>query len=382
VVAHSSQLGKPLHEVPAAFSVGGLVQALVAAPVGMPAEMYVGVPAAVLAAAAAANAGPGNAARPAHLAVLCGSAAGGDAANAAGAPGGGRVAQQIEQALAQAAAMDAAAASIASTGAAEDGGADVEAVGDAREHAMADARAAVALAGRMAERAYLMEPRLFNRAAFRAAEIPAANGHFTARALAAFYARLGGALMAGAASPPRAQALVPAPRLRQATRCHAVEAPISLAAAFAPHGGAGGGSATTPADLTRTVRWGLGFQLYPPGASLGAPRTNDPDVAAVEEEVEQAGAFRMLADTEPLAAQRRPRSGVGAATVGGASGSARAFGHTGLGGSVGFFDPVSGCAAAVVLNQLSRDRAATRAILELLRKHGPLTVGPDMGVPA
>jgi CubicO group peptidase (beta-lactamase class C family) len=387
-------------------SVGALVQELVARPCGLEGEMFVGLPAEVLAAAGSTP----------RLATLWGSAANDTSSGAgtgtatgagAGAPGAttaGALAadgaqasvslqQRLEQALDMAAAM---------------GGDADPAVADARAHAMADARAAVALMQRLADKAYLMDPRLFNRAAFRAAEIPAANGHFSARALAGFYSRLGAPLVEGGRAQPHGEtaappALVPRERLAGAVTYRAVEMPLSA------------GMNAHAADSRAAVHWGLGFQLYPhaarglhepgphgrDGASHsargnGGDASGDNEIAAVAADAAAlarrvvpaaagtgAAGARSGASRSGIDRRASHAPGVGRGTdlgtgLGTGLGTVfRAFGHTGLGGSVALFDAGADCAVAVAVNQLSGDRAATRALLAVLRARGPLTVDVD-----
>ena len=181
---------------------------------------------------------------------------------------------------------------------------------------VADVAALRAQLARLAERgaAFIFDPRAYNLAAMRSGEIPAANGHFSARGLAHLYDALG-----------RGE-LVSAQRLGVASRAHAVE-PQQAASAFVQS--AAGGTA-----------WGLGFMAWADDdATAGAD-------AEAKGEAKEEEAKAGEADEAPPASA--------------------AFGHSGAGGSLAFFCARSRSGVAVVVNQLSVDKRATRAILALL----------------
>lgn len=180
----------------------------------------------------------------------------------------------------------------------------------------ADAKALARTVLSLRERLHLADPRLFNRDLLRAGEVPAANGHFTARALARFYSCLGQPLYLdrlrrlGQAVPadlkPLPQ-LLPVQRLRWATRLHAEE---KQQMNLFTQGG------------WRT-RFGLGYQLYLP--------------LAAEAAVAEADSHEELP-----------------------------FGHSGFGGSLAFFDPTGGYSVAITVNRLSSDKEVTVAIVKAI----------------
>ena len=185
-----------------------------------------------------------------------------------------------------------------------------------------DVAALRAQLARLAERGagFLFDPRAYNLMQMRSGEIPAANGHFSARALALFYDALGRG------------ALVSAHRVSAASRAHAVEP--QQASAFV-QSAAGG------------TRWGLGFMAW---------------VTAEEE----AGEAKDEAKSEAEAGSE-------------AAPASAAFGHSGAGGSLAFWCARSSSGVAVVVNQLSVDKRATRAILALLVAEFGLTPALSCG---
>lgn len=99
------------------------------------------------------------------------------------------------------------------------------------------------------------------------------------------------------------------PRLRLATRLHAcARAGMGL-------------------DASRRVCFGLGFQLYGMAGGGDAPTPN--------------------------------------------AGGDVPFGHTGAGGSIAYYDPACDLSVAVTVNQLSADKAATRALLAVVQAAAP-----------
>jgi len=180
----------------------------------------------------------------------------------------------------------------------------------------ADMGALASLVSRMRDRVHLLDPRLFNATPMKRGVIPAANGHFSARALARMYAGLGSGR------------LLPLPRMRQATRLCGTAGQMSMFM----QGGPG-------------TRFGLGYQL------LGS----------------QAADFT-------------PASGL------------PAFGHSGFGGSLAWWDPcdggakrdgvggIGGLGIAITVNHLATGagtRGPTAAILQLLGAEvGAVAAGP------
>jgi hypothetical protein len=190
-----------------------------------------------------------------------------------------------------------------------------------------DVAALRAQLARLAERGagFLFDPRAYNLFQMRSGEIPAANGHFSARALALFYDALGRG------------ALVSAHRVSAFSRAHAVEP--QQASAFV-QSAAGG------------TRWGLGFMAW---AAAGA---------AAEEAGEAKDEAKAEAEAE-AGSEAAPASA--------------AFGHSGAGGSLAFWCARSSSGVAVVVNQLSVDKRATRAILALLVDEFGLTPALSRG---
>jgi hypothetical protein len=190
-----------------------------------------------------------------------------------------------------------------------------------------DVAALRAQLARLTERGagFLFDPRAYNLSLMRSGEIPAANGHFSARALAHLYDALGRG------------AIVSAHRVGDASRAHAVEP--QQASAFV-QSAAGG------------TRWGLGFMAWAADEVDAAGEAKDEAKAEVEVEVE-AGS-----EAAPASA---------------------AFGHSGAGGSLAFWCARSSSGVAVVVNQLSVDKHATRAILALLVAEYGLTPAVSRG---
>ncbi|HEX2391547.1 MAG TPA: serine hydrolase domain-containing protein [Solirubrobacterales bacterium] len=189
------------------------------------------------------------------------------------------------------------------------GGGTSEPTEEDRERALGHAGTRLLL-----ERAYWNPPGIsgtegtVNTPAWRAAVIPSANGHGTARGVARIYA----ALLGPVAADPGAAAGSTAPTgSPPATRGPLLE-PATLAEAIA--------EASSGADLVlgRPSRFGLGFQLTEPERPLGP--------------------------------------------------NPRAFGHFGAGGSLGFADPDAGLAFAYLMNRGGpRWRSPrNRALLEAL----------------
>lgn len=184
-------------------------------------------------------------------------------------------------------------------------------------------------------REYLLDPRVFNRDALRRGQVPAANGHASARALGAVYAELLRDLSAatdGSGTPADAAA---AQASDPASPPRPLVTPARLQAAVTPqptpHGQpdgptAGALFAASPsgdeAGSSRPVsRWGLGFQLWPTGREGGH----------------------------------------------------WAFGHAGIGGSIGLADPESGIAVAITVNRLSFSLGPTKAFLRLVAEETGLS---------
>eukprot|EP01052_Picozoa_sp_SAG31_P011393 SAG31_NODE_643_length_13291_cov_6.294042_2_plen_508_part_00 len=171
---------------------------------------------------------------------------------------------------------------------------------------------------------YLLDPRIFNSKSLRAAEIPAANGHFSARALASFYASLVGSTGSDAAKS----------LLSEETVEH-------VSKECARHVGS---DFLTP-NVGQTQHWGLGYHLFP-----------------FEENVPEC-----TNSTEPPSSANMP-------TTAQAQNSPEveeikgAFGHAGLGGSIAFADQTRKLSMAITVNMLSSERLATKKLVKLITK--------------
>lgn len=316
-------LNKAVRVVPEAeASVGSLLRRLVAEPLGVSDEMHVGVPEHIPADSArlaqiCGSALPGRVAGALFALPAAGSTSSDTPAPADAMPGLARLIQFVQSAIAITAGSSAGSAV------------------DTPEQA--DMKALAALLQALAQdRLYLLDARLFNRAAFRRGQIPAANGHFSARALARMYDHLGTILQGTVPrSKPTASSGAPAPRPPPLLSRERLAAATSLHAEDArPNGIFVQGA---------NVRFGLGYQLFGPAADGG----------------DAAGAAAV--GHPAAAAPARPPP--------------TAFGHSGLGGSIAFYDTVTNTAVAITVNQLSSDRACTRAILRVLASQ------PDVGMP-
>ncbi|RYG53563.1 hypothetical protein EON66_08355, partial [archaeon] len=152
--------------------------------------------------------------------------------------------------------------------------------------------------------------------------IPAANLHTTARALARFYALLGGTLHAESLNTPfnvdgmDVLPLMSPQRLQHAVTCSRGE---HRRVSFFMQGEA-------------SQHFGLGYQVYSPGVTPSAS-ANTPAVASIGAGLPAQGA---------------------------------AFGHSGFGGSIGLYDANKQLAVGVTVNWLTTGKAATKAVLELL----------------
>ena len=323
------------------FSVGRLMQRLVAARLGREDEMHIGVPRALVAE------------RPGRLAELCVAppATPVPAAEAAAPPFSASAAAPSAEVTAATAAAAAATAAVerlkvllmgetprgspqgspSESPRAEAGGgvagaaAAVPACVSAATAATAapasfrrtDAAALRSVLADLATSApHVFDPRTYNERAMREGEIPAANGHFSARALAHCYHSLGvgGGLLVSAsrvtaASRPRAAELEPEHELELGWR------------------------------RPRSCSWGLGMQVWAVGGADGGGGGGCGSPGGL--------------------------GGGGGTDTGGAG---AAFGHAGAGGSLAFFCSRSRSGVAIVLNLLSTDKTATRAILGFLER--------------
>ncbi|CAM9245435.1 unnamed protein product [Scytosiphon promiscuus] len=256
------------------------------------------------------------------------------------------------------------------------------------------------LARRLAGREYFLDPRVFNYPQVRDACIPAANGHFTAKALAMFYDNILGSLglsgsskktkKSGHEGPGRGTGtgvVKPAPLLRRARvnemRAYQVKETSSLHLLFGlPMGG---------------VRYSLGYQMFgfrekprqhqqSPSAearsSVSTITTRTGAGGAVAGTI-GSGTFFTRAASTLLGGAASIHGGRGiASTVGGSGGGGKAssvtappargrvrlsgLGHVGMGGSVALCDPASGLAFAMVTNKVASGRASSSAVLSLV----------------
>jgi hypothetical protein len=94
---------------------------------------------------------------------------------------------------------------------------------------------------------YLFDLRAYNSKKVRSACIPAANGHFSARALACFYNSF----------------ISTEGRILRAETCQKAVEPVAFETFESMDGSSG----------TKTMQWGLGYQLYPFKLSSGEVQT-------------------------------------------------------------------------------------------------------------
>lgn len=234
---------------------------------------------------------------------------------------------------------------------------------DEMDDATADAQAMLQLLGTLKQRAYLMDPKLFNRQVVRAGEVPAANGHFTAEALATFYCHLGRPLAqaqgrhilsrmhaedADGDSDVQSMALAEAllggssyddwPPLIDEARLLAAVSPHSVHKEVAGRGAQEGAAAAiqrlfandgtqggTSTDSRQRLSFGLGYHLYRAQHEGSGAGQHDDDA------------------------------------------SEAIFGHSGLGGSVAFYCGPANAGVAVLVNQLSTTKVPTRRLLQVLQ---------------
>lgn len=218
---------------------------------------------------------------------------------------------------------------------------------------------------RVRGREYLIDPRLFNRAPLRQAEIPAANMHCSARALARVYACMrpmdspAGATHAlgdglgrdGQASVgSRPQGLLSGERSKAIRTVAGRQESSQLQSLFAPGEGQGAAAKGAGSGGKSFLYWGLGYRLYLP--SSGAR----PGGAGAASGVSGSGAWSgsdgytpggmRIASSQPVVSP--------------------AFGHTGVGGSIGLYDASSDTAVAITVNKLDFSMRPTRHLLEML----------------
>ncbi len=200
--------------------------------------------------------------------------------------------------------------------------------------------AMVALIRRIKGKEYMLEPRLFNKRSVRGGEIPSANGHFSARGLARFYAAL--------------------PRIVQAERLQLAASPLvseqSLTSLFV-QGGEGGEGGGRPSAQGPATMFGLGFQVY--GRSA----------ASVLKHVQGGMPSAHGGPAGAMAARAHPIMTAGVALPSGRDADAMlpSFGHSGFGGSIALLDGRTGLAVGITVTKLSNGKEATRQVLRLLR---------------
>ena len=196
--------------------------------------------------------------------------------------------------------------------------------------------AMVALIRRIKGREYMLEPRLFNKRSVRGGEIPAANGHFSARGLARFYAAL--------------------PQMVQPERLNLASSPLAgeqaLTSLFVQGGEGGGAGPRAPSTL-----FGLGYQVYGRSAQSASKHIQ--------------GAMCEAHGGPITATSARPRAiltaGVTLPSGQGRSAFLPSFGHSGFGGSIALLDGRTGLAVGITVNKLSNGKETTRRVLQLLR---------------
>jgi predicted unusual protein kinase regulating ubiquinone biosynthesis (AarF/ABC1/UbiB family)/CubicO group peptidase (beta-lactamase class C family) len=408
------------------FSVGRLLRRFISEPLGLADDMFIGLPAQPAVAAAGGKDKGASAsefaAGSARLAVLCGSAtgrlgmggrgpeAGSGAGAGPGAGGSGDLGAALQSMLERAEKDAATAHPVASSLAL--GASGPLPLPEARA---ADMRALVGLLSSIKEKVYLFDPRIFNRDVMRRGEIPAANGHFTARALAKMYASLAASAAGGGAGNTSGLPVLVSPaRARLAATSQTVERQQTNV--FVQ-----GGTATN---------WGLGFQLYSgapkstSSSSSSAAAARGPGSSATGKQLwgrlrnatasplaqQTAGSSREESSVErsaslaaasaanlgldeagaagdaasvlqravhPTSLREDAGPGIAApsapAVPGAASGGPLCFGHSGLGGSLAFADPVTGAGVAILLNQLSQSKEVTGSIVRLIAEELGLT---------
>jgi len=233
---------------------------------------------------------------------------------------------------------------MAEAAAAEPEPADVSGPVSPEEAQARDLQALARLVLAMRARLHLLDPRLQNRPALRGGEIPAANGHFSARALARFYACLGQPLASAPALPAEASAGSP-PLPRQQHALPTLLPPDRLCYATQPHCEERQQTNLFVQGGPRTV-FGLGWQL------LGRA---GPGSSKAQEEV------------GPTQGHRGGFSADVPADGGGGAGAVKpvqlAFGHSGFGGSIAFYIPSVDASVAITVNQLTQDKGATAALV-------------------
>jgi CubicO group peptidase (beta-lactamase class C family) len=183
--------------------------------------------------------------------------------------------------------------------------------------------------------------------------VPAANGHFTARALAHMYAALGrtalgrpaGGADSGGGTPLPLPELVPPDRMADALQ------PAGPLHELPPGGGLGGL---------------LGGGAAPGGGGSGGGGGEGGGAGGSLLEAQGAAALGGGGAAGPPAGRMRYGLGwqlYGECVEGGVMVPVRAFGHSGLSGSVAFYHPAGDVAVAVLVSQMSVSSGATRALL-------------------
>jgi len=188
-----------------------------------------------------------------------------------------------------------------------------------KEEDEAEGLALEELARKLKGREYLLDPRMFNYPPLRDAVLPAANGHFTARSLAALFNQL----LSDVTRNANASYSSP-PLLKRDTAMQARKMQTRDRASYLKLFGQAEG-----------VRYGLGYQIFGFKDDLGP---------------NQAGGH--IRHT--------------------------AFGHTGAGGSVAFCDPVTGLVFSMTVNKIIEGRKGTNTVLNLVCKE--LGVGMPVSV--
>jgi len=159
---------------------------------------------------------------------------------------------------------------------------------------------------------WLLDPRIWNCSNGQKANVPAAGGRFSARGLALFYHQLGSG------------SLVSHKTMEISTKeCSQSSGPNNALARLEGQGNMSSLSMNARSGGQVQARFGLGYQLI-----------------HFESQSEQI----------------------------------KAFGHSGVGGSVGFYHKESGCAVAVMLNKSGTNLDAKIRILQVIAKHMNWTV--------
>lgn len=195
-----------------------------------------------------------------------------------------------------------------------------------RDEDPAEGAALQELGGKLRHKEYLLDPRIFNSRQIQESCIPAANGLFTARALAALSSNLMGSLEGNVGGILRKDTVDVMRRLssRDVSALHRLF------------------------GLPDRSRFGLGCQLF---GFKESQESADADALALRNASDGTGALPNGINGVGKAKRRTRFSG---------------FGHTGVGGSACIVDAVTGTSFAMVTNRIKVGRKATSAVYNLV----------------